>query len=131
MRRSGVRFPSRALPGGISEASLAQRTHTALLGSVQRTSRRPGTAPDDLAGLLGSWRVSLRAQNRAPRTIDGYLGAAEKFYDFLVVAGMPTSATAICREHVEAHLAAMADGGAGASTVATRYRYLQQLFRWL
>jgi site-specific recombinase XerD len=88
-------------------------------------------AAGDLIALLPSWRVSLRAQNRAPRTIEGYLKVATRFHAFLDAAGMPTRVASITREHIEAYLAALADGGAGASTVATHYRYLQQFWRWV
>jgi site-specific recombinase XerD len=43
---------------------------------------------------------------------------------------MPTTASAISREHIEAFLAALVDRVAPA-TVAKHYRSLQQLFRWL
>jgi site-specific recombinase XerD len=43
---------------------------------------------------------------------------------------MPTSASAITREHIEAFLANLADRVAPATT-AKHYRSLQQLFRWL
>ncbi len=43
---------------------------------------------------------------------------------------MPTSVSAIHREHVEAFLVDLAER-LSANTVATRYRALQQLFKWL
>src|SRR4051794_14850915 len=43
---------------------------------------------------------------------------------------MPTSATGIAREHLEAFLAALSDRVSPA-TVAKHYRSMQQLFRWL
>lgn len=84
-----------------------------------------------VAGLIPSWERSLRASNRAPRTIDAYTEAARLFADYLVAQGMPTDVTAIHREHVEAFIAADIDRGLSASTAAGHYRRLQQLFRWL
>jgi len=43
---------------------------------------------------------------------------------------MPTAVVRLRREHVETHLAELADRTT-ASTVAGHYRRLQQLFRWL
>lgn len=83
-----------------------------------------------LADLLPSWRITLRAQNKAPRTITAYLDAGEAFLAFLVASGMPTAVALLRREHVETYLAELADRST-AATVAGHYRRLQQLFRWL
>jgi len=96
--------------------------------------KRQKLAPDqdmgDLSTLLESWRITLRAQNKAPRTIDAYLEAGRGFDAFLRRMGMPTEASRLRREHVETYLAELGDR-ATASTVAGHYRRLQQLFRWL
>ncbi|CAN5438098.1 tyrosine recombinase XerC [soil metagenome] len=92
--------------------------------------RTPTATVGDLTDLLPSWRLSLRARNRAPRTVASYVDTAERFITFLRGAGMPPAATAITREHIESYLVDVASR-VGASTVATRYRYLQQLWRWL
>jgi site-specific recombinase XerD len=86
-------------------------------------------APGDLRVLLPDWQRSLRARNRAPRTIDAYTEAAESFCRFLDATGMPRDAAAIKREHVEAYLEALL-ARASASTAAGHYRRLQQLFNW-
>jgi site-specific recombinase XerD len=44
---------------------------------------------------------------------------------------MPTAVANLTREHVEAFLEHLLDLGRSPSTVANRYRSLQQLFRWL
>jgi site-specific recombinase XerD len=44
---------------------------------------------------------------------------------------MPTAVTKLTREQVEAFLEQLLDAGRSPSTVANRYRSLQQLFRWL
>jgi site-specific recombinase XerD len=85
---------------------------------------------DDLATLLPDWQISLRAHNRRPGTISGYLQVARSFHAFLAANGMPTRASAITREHVEHYLADMLTR-AQASTVARHYRSLQQLFKFL
>jgi len=83
-----------------------------------------------LEALLLSWERSLRATNRAPRTVKGYLDKAQQFVDFLHEVGMPTEVSLLTREHVESFLVYKSEQ-VSASTVATCYRYLQQLFRWL
>jgi site-specific recombinase XerD len=50
--------------------------------------------------------------------------------DFLVAHGMPTTATGVRREHIEAFLAADVDRWSAAN-VAKHYRSLQQLWKWL
>lgn len=85
---------------------------------------------DDLAELLPDWRRHLRATNRAPATIASYLTVGTSFVDYLRERGMPTRASAVRREHVEAYLADLLDR-AKPATAAKHYRSLQQLWRWL
>jgi len=87
-------------------------------------------ALDDLDELLPDWTRHLRATNRAPSTIASYLRVGTAFLSYLRAAGMPTTATAITREHVESFLADLGDR-VSAATTAKHYRSLQQLFRWL
>jgi len=89
-----------------------------------------GTAIDDLALLLPDWRTHLRARNVAPTTIASYLTVGDNLLGYLRQAGMPTAASAVTRDHLEAFLADLVDRLA-AATVAKHYRSLQQLFRWL
>ena len=91
------------------------------------TSARYGS----LALLTPSWERSLRATNRAPRTIQAYVEAARLFEVFLRSRGMPTNVAAIRREHIEAFLEDDLSRGLAAATAAGHYRRLQQLFRWL
>ena len=93
-------------------------------------SPRVAVAVDDLAVLLPDWRTHLRARNVAPSTIASYLRVGENLVGYLREAGMPTTAGAITRDHVEAFLAALMERVSPA-TVAKHYRSMQQLFRWL
>jgi site-specific recombinase XerD len=97
---------------------------------VDQVIGRPTTV-GDLGGLLLSWRRHLRAENKSPRTIQSYTEAAEQLHAFLVAAGMPTLVSKLTQEHVEAFLEQLVDAGRSPSTLANRYRSLQQLFRWL
>ena len=89
-----------------------------------------GPAIGDLTELATSFRRSLRAQNKSPRTVQGYLEGVDLFAAFLRREGMPTVVAHIRREHVEAFIAEQLVQHKP-STAQTRYRSLQQLFRWL
>jgi site-specific recombinase XerD len=84
----------------------------------------------DLVALVPSWRLSLEAENKSPRTIEAYTDAARFLQAFLVEHGMPTNVTAIRREHVEAFVVHLRDTRS-ASTAETRFRALRRLFLWL
>jgi site-specific recombinase XerD len=86
--------------------------------------------PGSLAALVPSWHLSLRAARKSPKTIKAYLEAAGQLLGYLTTAGMPTAAAGVRREHVEAFIVHLLDTRS-ASTAATRYRGLQQLFGWL
>jgi site-specific recombinase XerD len=89
------------------------------------------TAPAiDIPALLPSFQRSLRAANRSPRTVQSYTEAAEQLADFLVRAGMPQAVGSIRREHVEAFIVDL-QARFRTTTVAVRFRSLQQLFKWL
>jgi site-specific recombinase XerD len=79
--------------------------------------------------LIPSFGRALRARNRSPKTISGYLDAATRLSRFLTESGMPTAIEGIGREHIEAFIEDQLARHAP-STAATRYRYLQQFFRW-
>ena len=89
------------------------------------------TAPAiDIPALLPSFQRSLKAANRSPRTVQSYTEAAEQLADFLVRAGMPTEVSSIRREHVESFIVDL-QSRFRTTTVAVRFRSLQQLFKWL
>ncbi len=98
---------------------------------MRKAVRGAPTLGEELTGLLPSWRRHLRAENKSPRTVQSYTEAAEQFSAFLLDRGMPTTVTKLTREHVEAFLEHLLEAGRSPSTVANRYRSLQQLFRWL
>ncbi|MEK6441863.1 tyrosine-type recombinase/integrase [Pseudonocardia sp. T1-2H] len=84
----------------------------------------------ELAELIPDWRRHLRAVNRAPRTIDSYVEAAERF---VTVHQGRTD-----REGLEDYFASFS-GSVNSRTgkplspsyVARHYRSLQQFYRWL
>lgn len=84
-------------------------------------------ANDTPAGQLAqSWRRSLRARNRAERTIQSYLEALAQFVEH---AGLADPAEATSKQ-VEAFLGDLL-ATYSASTAANRYRSLRVFFNWL
>jgi hypothetical protein len=55
----------------------------------------------DLRALVPDFERSLRAANKAPKTVRIYGDAARRFAAFLVESGMPTQVAQISRESVE------------------------------
>src|SRR6516225_6965258 len=55
---------------------------------------------DDLAQLLASWELSLRAGRRSPRTVKSYMDTAERFRAFLASRGAVEDVRAITRSDV-------------------------------
>ena len=84
----------------------------------------------DLATLIPSWTLSLRAANKSAKTISTYLEAANQLLDFLHETGMPTVVANIRREHVEAFMERLVATKSPA-TANNRYRSLTGLFKWL
>jgi site-specific recombinase XerD len=74
--------------------------------------------------------IHLEAGNYAPLTVLHYGESARQFAAYLVDNGMPTVVTSITREHVEAFIAHLLNTRS-VGTANTRYRALQQLFKWL
>lgn len=91
---------------------------------------REQPAIDDLATLLPDWITHLQARNLAPSTVNSYRVTGLHLHDFLTRNGMPTTVSAISRDHLEAWLADM-QGRLSPATTARHYRSAQQLFRWL
>ena len=79
--------------------------------------------------LLGSFRRSLVAQNKSARTVTGYCEGVRYFADFVRAQGLPPDVANIRREHVELFIADQLQRWKPA-TAWTRYRSLQQFFRW-
>src|SRR5215211_3321575 len=79
--------------------------------------------------LLPSWRISLMARNLSPNTLETYLSALTMFAEFATERGMPSKASSVRREHVEAFLAWMTESYKPAS-VRNRYTGLRQFLGW-
>lgn len=74
--------------------------------------------------------ISLRAANRAPRTVAQYVDESlAQFNRWLAERNPPLAARQITRQHVEAYLAEIA-ATRSPSTAHTRYKALRLLFAW-
>src|SRR5437762_2484658 len=83
----------------------------------------------DLSLMVTSFSRSLRAANKAPRTVQSYVEACAQFGAFLAIRGMPTDVASIRREHVETFLEELLNRWRPATALA-RFKSLQQFFRW-
>lgn len=89
------------------------------------------SAPNlDLGDLLPSWKRSLRAEDKSPRTIESYDLAVTQLIDFLQAGDRPTTARDVSRADLQDFLGHVLDTRASA-TAKQRYASLRQFFRWL
>jgi site-specific recombinase XerD len=89
---------------------------------------RPAMTPDYRPSLVRSFERHLRAENRSEHTIASYLESLRQAEAFL--AGRGRSLLDAHREDLEAFLGELLQRRAP-ETVATRYRRLRVLYRWL
>lgn len=99
------------------------------------------TELDQLTGQIGelaeSFRRSMLAEDKAPKTVLAYLSAVYELVDFLKARGMPTAISHVKREHVEAYLIWRREqpnehtgNPISASYLSQRFRSLQQFWKW-
>jgi integrase/recombinase XerD len=86
------------------------------------------TAPIDLAALLPSWELHLRAERKSPQTVKSYGDGVRRFLDWTAEAGRPA---ALDRTGVNAFVAALLDAGAEPSTARARQLALRRFSAWL
>jgi site-specific recombinase XerD len=84
-----------------------------------------------IAAARASFERHLKAANKAPRTISGYLEAVDQLDRYLAAQGMPREVSAVRREHIEAWIVGMQELGLRPSSVANRYRSLRVFWNWL
>ena len=96
--------------------------------TTKKARRQP--LPEDYRLLAESFRRSLLAANKSPRTVQGYTESVRLFGDFLAERGMPQRVAHITREHIESFIVDLLERFKP-STAATRYRNLRVLFGWL
>jgi site-specific recombinase XerC len=80
--------------------------------------------------LLPSWRRSLAAEGKSPRTLENYCEAARLLCRFLDQRGFPSTPDRIKRGHLEEWFVALRDEGKSPATVANRFRSVRRFFAW-
>jgi site-specific recombinase XerD len=86
--------------------------------------------PDPFRPLAASFRRSLLAENKAPKTVKSYCEAVALLGQYLRGHGMPTQVAHMRREHVESFVADQVARWKPA-TALNRYRSLAVFFKWL
>jgi site-specific recombinase XerD len=89
-----------------------------------------GTAASPLDALVDDFVRSLRARNLSPKTIKGYGEAARLFASYAADNGLPVEPAKVRKVDVEAFVTDQLERWTP-STAATRFRYLQQFWKWL
>jgi site-specific recombinase XerD len=82
----------------------------------------------DLAGLLDSWTLALKADRKSAQTIDSYLRGVRGFLRWCADNG---HAPVLDRPTVRAWIAALLDGGAEPNTARARQMALKRYSAWL
>jgi site-specific recombinase XerC len=83
----------------------------------------------NLPALNGSFRRTLRAEDKSERTVKSYTEAVTLFADFLAERGHPLTVNAITRDDVRAFIADQLERWKPL-TALNRYRGLQAFFKW-
>jgi site-specific recombinase XerD len=83
----------------------------------------------NLSALNGSFRRTLRAEDKSERTVKSYTEAVRLFTDFLAGRDHPLTVEAITRDDVRAFVANQLDRWRPL-TALNRYRGLQAFFKW-
>lgn len=84
--------------------------------------------PPDLAALIDSWRLALRADRKSDQTIDSYIRGVELFLRWCTEEGHPA---VLDRHTVRAWIAHLLDSGAEPNTARARLMALKRLSAWL
>ncbi|MGD9620523.1 MAG: tyrosine-type recombinase/integrase [Mycolicibacterium sp.] len=81
-----------------------------------------------LSSLLESWKLAMRAERKADKTIESYTEGVRRFLAWCEDTGTPPELTA---NAVQAFIADLLDHGAEASTALSRQKALRQYGHWL
>lgn len=84
--------------------------------------------PDALTSLRDSFALHLSA-TRAPKTTKIYMAALDALIRHLEAHGMPTTARAVRREHVESYIGLRRET-VKPTTLSLEFRALQQFWKW-
>lgn len=82
----------------------------------------------DLAALLSSWELALRAERKSPQTVKAYGDGVRRFLEHCAAQGVPA---VLDKPTVNAFIAAMLDGGAQPATARSRHLAVRRFSAWL
>jgi integrase/recombinase XerC len=117
------------LPAGSSAASTSAAS-AARSGPVASSGRPGRRLPrGHLLSLNESFRRTLAAENKSPRTIETYTDAVRLLVTFCEATGRPVTARELAREHIQDFLADQLARWKP-STANNRYRGLHAFFKW-
>ena len=86
------------------------------------------TPAPDLAVLLGSWELALRAERKSPQTVKSYTDGVRQFLAF---TGRGERRPVLDRANVNAFVAGLLDDGAEPATARARQLALRRYSAWL
>lgn len=89
------------------------------------------TLPEPVASLAASWRIDLQARNLSSRTIANYHDTVLHLTAWCLANDAPTDPREQTGRHLARWIGAQYTDGSAEGTVLTRYRCIQQWFRWL
>lgn len=94
----------------------------------QRSSRRREASPPDLAALLPSWELALRAERKSASTVKGYGDGVRRFLAWCAAEQCPA---VLDRPTVNGFVAGLLDAGAEPATARARHLALRRFSAWL
>lgn len=93
---------------------------------------RPGSADAtpsvDLAALLASWELALRAERKSPATIKSYGDGVRRFLDWCTSEQLPA---VLSRSSLSGFTAALLEAGAEPATARSRHLAVRRYAAWL
>jgi len=103
-------------------------THSALSQDNYVPGRRRATAPGlDLAVLLPSWELNLRAERKSPATVKSYGDGVRRYLSFCTENDAPT----LARDSLVAFVASLLEAGAEPATARSRQLAVRRFTAWL
>ncbi len=84
----------------------------------------------DLGEAIEDYQLALHAAGRSKNTQAVYSLALTYLDRYLTEQGMPRRLSSIRREHIEAWLGSLRDGGKSPATVSVYYRSVKSFWRW-
>jgi integrase/recombinase XerD len=82
----------------------------------------------DLAALLPSWELALRAERKSPATVKSYGDGVRRFLDWCAATG---TTPVLNRPNVNGFITAALDAGAQPATARTRHLAVRRFAAWL